>query len=111
MNRFDFVTNPSRVQPRKKRKIKKRIRKEDKYTKSIGRTWSGRWNDGTLGWGIGPFVDPYGTSIVRSEGGDWFWKGDKGTDRDKVFLCEVVIKQIFDKNGRPIVRHKSRMRQ
>ena len=79
----------------------------------MGKTWAGRWNDGTLGWGVGHHVAKNnGASMLEMAGHEWFydtspksWLGDKAA-RDKVFLCKVTLEQIFDKNGRPIVRYK-----
>ena len=112
MKRLDFVTQPSRVKPIKRRKMKKRRPKKDATTKVEGRTWSGRWQDGSIGWGISNFVNGDKIAMtVRRDGGDWWWNTEPGDDWDKMFLCKVTVEQIFDKNGKPIVRYKSRMRK
>lgn len=118
MNRNTFVTQPSRFRAKRKYKIKKRRVKRDKFTKTVGKTWAGRWNDGTLGWGIGHHVASNNSaSMLEPEGHEWFydtrpmsWLG-KEAQREKVFLCKITIEQIFDKNGRPIIRYKKKKKE
>lgn len=41
----------------------------------------------------------------------WFWdwhNDEMGSDRNKVWLCKVTVEQIFDRNGKPIIRYKKK---
>ncbi len=115
MNRSKFVTQQSRIKPKRKSKMIKPKPVSTKYTVTVGKTWAGRWSDGVLGWGIGHHVAPNnGASMLEEAGHEWFYDmrpmpiwGDKA-ERNKVFLCKVTLEQIFDKNGRPIVRYKKK---
>lgn len=78
-------------------------------TKTVGFGWVGRWwgnadsreegeATGTLGWAMPPFLDDGAANINLED-----WAG--GT---KVYLCQITVKQVFDKRGRPIVRRVPR---
>lgn len=97
--------------------MKKRKRPEDRSTKTVGRAWIGRWhansreNIGRLGWGVPTFIHQGRDAhmLSRDDAHAWWWEGNtKGGWDDQMFLCEVTIKQVFDKNGRPIIKYKSR---
>lgn len=112
VSRQNFVTKPSRVKARNRQRMKKQRHRKDRFTKVVGKSWVGRWNDGSLGWGIGPTISNWGTSMLSPDECPWFydtrfkpWDNSKAK-RDKVFLCRVTVEQIFDKNGRPITRNK-----
>ena len=111
MNRLNFITQPSRIKLKIKRKIKKRRVRRDKFTKTVGEGWVGKWDDETLGWGLPHFLSSNRKDRNRLPDDidhSWFYSApDSSKISSKIsrsYLCRITVEQIFDKNGKPIVR-------
>jgi len=63
---------------------------------TLGRAYVGVWRDGSLGWCAPKYIHSKSDS-----GKPETTKYNRGR---RVYLCEVSITPILDKNGRPIVR-------
>lgn len=64
--------------------------------KVIMHSWVGKWKDGTLGWGLSPFLDSKYVTPGRAP-----FPLAKG---EKCYKVKVTVEIVKDKNGRPIVR-------
>lgn len=64
-----------------------------------GSGWVGRWQDGALGWFIPSHV--FGYKNLHEPAND-----NENLKGERVYLCDIIIRQRFDKKGRPIVRIK-----
>jgi hypothetical protein len=68
-------------------------------TKTKGKGYVGTWKTDELGWWMPQHVHPASTgepNEVAVEKG--YFKGER------VFLCEIIIKPLKDKKGRPITK-------
>jgi hypothetical protein len=113
VNRQQFLKDPKKARAKRRKKLNPKKVKTTKFTKTIGKAWVGRWNNGVLGWGMSHHIHPNMTgSILEQKEHPWFWdwhdgKGEK-SDWNKVWLCKVTVEQVFDHRGRPIVRYKKK---
>ena len=62
------------------------------------RVYSGMWLDGTIGWETGPHIHPDGDPSMSDFDRNPYIGGER------FFLCEVTLKPILNKSGRPITR-------
>lgn len=66
-------------------------------TEVVGKGYVGRWKDGTLGWFMPKCLTGFKRDREKPAAHDY----NRG---EKSYLCEISVKQVFDKRGRPIVR-------
>jgi hypothetical protein len=79
-----------------------------KQRRRIGYGYVGAWQDGTLGWCLPLHLD----TSSRDKPPRWLRKSpnkcaphpDWSNIGEPSYLCEITIKLILDKRGRPIVR-------
>lgn len=67
--------------------------------KTKGKGYVGTWKTDELGWWMPQHVHPHSVGSPNTEG---IQKGY--LDEERVFLCEITIKPLTDKKGRPITR-------
>lgn len=67
--------------------------------KTKGKGYVGTWKTDELGWCMPMHVHPKSTGSPNTEN---IAKGYMQEER--VFLCEITIKPLTDKNGRPITK-------
>lgn len=60
-----------------------------------GRAWIGAWRAGQLGWAVPTFIH-YGCTEFPDH--------DYVSDNANLYLCQVTIAVVLDRNGRPIKR-------
>ena len=74
--------------------------KTPKSTKAYG--FVGVWDDNSIGWSMPQYFHKYDSrhnpSVMSPSAAPCF------DDSDRLYLCEVTIKPILDKLGRPITR-------
>ncbi len=69
--------------------------------KTVGYAFIGRWNDGTLGWGM---PDVLSGNPRRFLDGTGRLFEENSMNGDRAFLCKVTIEQVFKSNGAAITR-------
>ena len=74
--------------------------KTPKHTKAYG--FVGVWSDNSIGWSMPQYLHNYDTRHNPSK----YLKDANPSflDDDRLYLCEVTIKPVLDKLGRPITR-------
>lgn len=70
-------------------------------TRARGYGYVARWLDGTLGWWLPDHLSGWRRSADHPSSNEF-------NEGEPAFLCEITIKQVFDKRGRPIVRRIKR---
>lgn len=80
------------------------MRKSKSMTKTTGRGWVGRWRDGGIGWVMpahltGRGIDRPSTDLRYV------------SDEDTFILCEITVKMVKNKNGKPITRKMQSFRR
>lgn len=70
-----------------------------KIPKSVkSRAWVGVWKDGTIGWQVPSYITESGSSRPLAMWGHW------KEYKTQFYRCEVIIRPLLDKRGKPIMR-------
>ena len=77
--------------------MSKKIRKPKAVS---GRGYVGLWRNGELGWCVAEFIsNRYRVADGPSERFD-----QNAPSKDRAYLCEITIRPVLTKDGRPITR-------